>query len=106
MGKARKMTKAKKMLIAVVAIVVVLLVAVDIAVSGYLVNYAIGRAGDGGDRSVEEVAFVEPEGTEARIEANRSAQALKTAEFLDQVPAKQVEVTVNDGIRLFGVVYE
>lgn len=39
-----KKSKAKKILIATVAIVVVL-VAVDVAVSGYLVNYAIGRAG-------------------------------------------------------------
>ena len=53
--KAVLMSKAKKIFIAVVAIVLALLVAVDIAVSGYLVNYAIGRAGDGGDRNAEEV---------------------------------------------------
>lgn len=53
-----------------------LLVVVDIAVSGYLVNYAIGRAGDGGDRSVKGIV-AEAEGTEARIEVEHAVQALE-----------------------------
>lgn len=100
------MSKAKKILLAVVAILVVLLIAVDIAASSYLVNYAIGRAGDGGDRNVEEVVFDELEGTEARIEANRAAQTIKTEEFLSQVPGEQVEMVASDGVRLSGGVYE
>lgn len=99
------MTKAKKVLIAVVAIVVALLVAIDIAVSGYLVNYAIGRAGDGGDRNVEEVV-IETEGTEARIEAERAAQAQETAEFLNAVPGESVEIAAADGVHLAGITYE
>lgn len=101
----KKMSKAKKTLIAVVAIVVALLVAVDVAVSGYLVNYAIGRAGDGGDRNVEEVV-IEAEGTEARIEAERTAQAQETAEFLNAVPGELVEITAADGVHLAGIAYE
>lgn len=50
----------------------VLLVVVDIAVSGYLVNCAIGRAGDGDDRNAEKVG-IEIEGTEALIEVERVA---------------------------------
>ena len=100
------MSRAKKIAIAVIAAVVALLIVVDVAASSYLVNYAIGRAGDGGDRNVEEVVFVEGEGTEARIEAERAAQAAKTAEFLEQVPGTEVEITADDGVRLSGVVYE
>ena len=99
------MSKAKKILIAVVTIMVALLVAVDIAVSGYLVNYAIGRAGNGGDRNVEEVV-IEAEGTEARIEAERAVQALETAEFLNAVPGEPVEITAADGIHLAAIAYE
>lgn len=99
------MTKTKKVLIVVVAIVVVMVVAADIAVSGYLVNYAIGRTGDGGDRNVEEVV-IETEGTEARIEAERTAQARETAEFLNAAPGESVEITAADGVRLAGIVYE
>lgn len=101
----KKMSKAKKILIAVVAIVVALLVVVDIAVSSYLVNYAIGRAGDGGDRNVEEVV-IEAEGTVARIEAERAAQAVETAKFLNAVPGEPVEITAAGGIHLAGIVYE
>lgn len=101
----KKMPKAKRILIAVVAIVVALLAAVNIAVSGYLMNYAIGRAGDGGERNVEEVV-IEAEGTEARIEAGRAAQALETEEFLSAVPGETVEITADDDTHLAGIAYE
>lgn len=81
-----------------------LLVAVDIAVSGYLVNYAIGRAGDGGgDCNVEEVV-IEAEGAKARIKAERAAQTLETIEFLNVVPSKPVEATATDCGHLVGIV--
>lgn len=78
---------------------------VDIAVSGYLVNYAIGRAGDGSNRNVEEAA-IEVEGTESRIETERAAQAQETAEFLNAVPGEPVEITAADGVHLAGIVYK
>lgn len=61
MGEVKEMAKVKKILIAVVVLVAVLLVVVDIAVSGYLVDYAIGCSGDGGDRNAEEI-IIETEG--------------------------------------------
>ena len=105
MSEAKKMSKAKKILIAVIAAIVVLLVAAVAFASSYLVNYAIGRAGDGGDRNVEEVV-IEAEGTEARIEAERAAQAEKTAEFLNAVPGEPVEIAAADDVRLAGIAYE
>lgn len=99
------MAKAKKILIAAIAAVIVLLIAAVAFASSYLVNYAIGRTGDGGDRNVEEVV-IEVEGTEARIEAERAAQSLETEEFLNAVPGKAVEITATDGARLAGIVYE
>ena len=101
----KKMSKTKKILIATVATVVALMIAVDVAASGYLMNYAIGRAGDGGDRNVEEIV-IEAEGTEARIEAERTAQAQETAEFLNAIPGEPVEITAADGVHLAGIVYE
>lgn len=50
----------------------VLLVVVDIAVSGCLANCAIGRAGDGDDRNVEKIG-IEIEETEALIEGEHAA---------------------------------
>ena len=100
------MSSAKKIVIAAVAVGDVLLAAALVGASSYLVDYAIGRAGDGGDRNVEEVVFIEGEGAEARIEAERAAQALKTTEFLEQVSAEQVEIIAGDGVRLVGDAYE
>lgn len=85
--------------------VVALLVAVDIAVSGYLANCTIRRAGDGGCRNVEEVV-TEAKGAEARIEAERAAQAKKTVGSPNAVPGELVEIAAADGIRLFGIIYE
>lgn len=99
----KRVFQVKEALIAVVAIVAVLLAAVGVAVGGCLANCAIGRAGDGGDRNVEEVV-IEAEGTEARIEPEYAAQAKETAEFLNAVPGEPVEITVADGVHLVGIV--
>ena len=47
--------------IAIAAVIVVLVVALG-AVSNYLVDYAIGRSGDGGDREVSLEVEQTPEG--------------------------------------------
>lgn len=98
-------SRATKILIGIAVAVIALLAIAVIGVSNYLVDYAIGRAGDGGDRNVEEVV-IEAEGTEARIEANRVAEAAKTSEFLNAVPGEPVEIAATDGIVLAGIVYE
>lgn len=99
------MTKTKKILAAAIAVVVALLVAADVAVSAYLLNYAIGRTGGGSDYEAEEPAFVEAEEARSHAEANRALQALRTAEFLEQVAGEQAQITAQDGTRLSGVAY-
>lgn len=66
-----KMSPKKKIAIAVGAVVVVLTAAL-LFVSNYLVNYAIGRSGDGGDREVALEVEASPDSVEAIIETNRA----------------------------------
>lgn len=63
-----KMKVKTKIGIAIAAVIVVLVVALG-AVSNYLVDYAIGRSGDGGDREVSLEVEQTPEGVEAVIAA-------------------------------------
>ena len=50
MDRLKVKTNFKKKVMAAVTVVAVVLAAVLLAVSVYLVNYAIGRSGSGGDR--------------------------------------------------------
>lgn len=54
---------------------------------------------------MEEVV-IETEGEEARIGAERVAQAKETIELPNAVPSELVEIAAADGIRLVGIVYE
>ena len=90
--------------IAIAAVIVVLVVALG-AVSNYLVDYAIGRSGDGGDREVSLEVEQTPEGVEAVIAANRATFEKQTEDFLAANPGEAVETTSDDGLTLRGVCY-
>lgn len=57
----------KKILPKLLIAVVVILLAADLFISNYLVNYAIGRSGDGGDREVSLDVETPGEGVEKTI---------------------------------------
>ena len=66
-GRLKVKTNFKKKVMAAVAVVAVVLAAVLLAVSVYLVNYAIGRSGSGGDRDVALEVEASPDSVEAVI---------------------------------------
>lgn len=67
----------KKILPKLLIAVVVILLAADLFISNYLVNYAIGRSGDGGDREVSLDVETPGEGVEKTIADNRALQQTK-----------------------------
>lgn len=103
--KLKTKMSAKKKIAVAIGVVVVAAVLVLGFVSNYLVDYAIGRSGDGGDRDV--ALEVEPttEGVEAVIAANRAAFAKKTDAFLAVNLGEDVTITSDDGLTLHGVCY-
>ena len=96
-----KMSPKKKIVIAVGAVVVVLTAAL-LFVSNYLVNYAIGRSGDGGDREVALEVEASPDSVEAIIETNRAQYSADIDAF---TAAQNVTLTAADGLTLHGVRY-
>ena len=92
-----KMSLKKKIAIAVSAVVVVL-AAVLLFVSNYLVNYAIGRSGDGGDREVALEVEASPDSVEAIIEANRAQYSADIDAFTETHPREDVTITAADGL--------
>lgn len=100
-----KKQNRRKIVIGVLIAVVVLVAAVIAFASSYLVNYAIGRSGDGGDREVALDVEVPTDGVEQLIAENRAVQKQANEEFLQQNPGQTVQITAADGLRLNGVYY-
>ena len=98
------MSPKKKIVIAVGAVVVVLTAAL-LFVSNYLVNYAIGRSGDGGDREVALEVEASPDSVEAIIETNRAQYSADIDAFAATHPGENVTLTAADGLTLHGVRY-
>ena len=96
-----KKQNRRKIVIGVLIAVVVLVA----AVIAYLVNYAIGRSGDGGDREVALDVEAPTDGVEQLIAENRAVQKQANEEFLQQNPGQTVQITAADGLRLNGVYY-
>lgn len=69
-----KNKKSKKILLTVCIAVVILISVGLFFVSRYLVNYAIGRSGDGGDRQVSLDVEEPTDGVEKTIADNKKAQ--------------------------------
>ena len=91
-----KMKVKTKIGIAIAAVIVVLVVALG-AVINYLVDYAIGRSGDGGDREVSLEVEQTPEGVEAVIAANRATFEKQTEDFLAANPGEAVLTSTGAG---------
>ena len=90
---------------AAVAVVAVVLAAVLLAVSVYLVNYAIGRSGSGGDRDVALEVEASPDSVEAVIAANKAQCKGKIDAFTQENPGENLAITSQDGLTLHGVCY-
>ena len=100
--KRKNMTK--RVLLILAALVLVLALA-SVGIGNFLVDYAIGRAGDGGNRQVAlEVDKTAVESVAVERMANAEDQAARTTAFLEKVPQETVEITADDGTRLVGAV--
>ena len=100
-----KKQNRRKIVIGVLIAVVVLVAALIAFASSYLVNYAIGRSGDGGDREVALDVEAPTVGVEQLIAENSAVQKQANEEFLQQNPGQTVQITAADGLRLNGVYY-
>lgn len=105
MSKAKKMSLKTKIII-VVSVFVVVVVAALAGIGNFLVTYAIGRGGDGGNRQV--ALKVDDEAVETTKEArteNYSLQAELTAAFMAEHEEQKVSITSDDGLKLNGGYY-
>lgn len=84
-----KKQNRRKIVIGVLIAVVVLVAAVIAFASSYLVNYAIGRSGDGGDREVALDVEAPTDGVEQLIAENRAVQKQANEEFCSRIPARR-----------------
>jgi hypothetical protein len=98
-------SKRKKILVGVIGVLAVVVIAAIVFASNYLLEYAIGRSGDGGDRNVAETVVTENE-TESRIESNREAQDKASATFTSQVTPEVITLNAEDGVSLAGFVFK
>lgn len=106
MQNQKQQKKSGKEILKIVLIIVFIIIVVLVGVSNYLVSYAIGRSGDGGDRQVS--LDVEETKTESEqiMAQNREAQATLTEAFLESVEPQNVQIISEDGLKLSGVYYE
>lgn len=87
------------------AVLVVLVAAVLLFAGNYLVDYAIGRGGDGGNREVALEVDTAAEGVARTIAENKAAQRQANEAFAAAHPGEAVEITADDGLTLRGVCY-
>ena len=104
-GRLKVKTNFKKKVMAAVAVVAVVLAAVLLAASVYLVNYAIGRSGSGGNRDVALEVEASPDSVEAVIAANKAQYKEKIDAFTQENPGENLTITSQDGLTLHGVCY-
>lgn len=97
---------AKRIAVTVISVLLALLLVVDVAGSSYLLNYAIGRSGDGGNRNVKTEATAAVEENLSAIDAAKALQEEADAAFLAAHPPVEARVNSADGFALAGYLYE
>jgi hypothetical protein len=90
----------------IIATVLIIVVAVMGLIGNYLVDYAIGRSGDGGNRTVSLEVGETASDTEKLIAQNKALQQQLTDKFLAQTDSETVTITSDDGLKLSGEYYE
>ncbi|MCD7836774.1 MAG: alpha/beta hydrolase [Lachnospiraceae bacterium] len=88
----------------IIAAVIILFAVLSFA-GNYLVNYAIGRSGDGGDRNVSLEVDETAGDAERLIAENKKIQQQLNEDFLENVEEQSVYIISGDGLRLNGGYY-
>ena len=103
--KTKQKHSLKNRIICLLAAALVLVMLVLAAASNYLVDYAIGRSGNGGDREVALETETPTAGIEETIAQNRTLQKQKNEDFMASTPQDTVTILSKDGLTLSGVYY-
>ena len=89
-SKVKTKANTKKKLLIAAGVVVVALAAALVFISNYLVNYAIGRSGNGGDREVALEVEAPADSVEAVMADNRAAYKSMTDAFAEKNQGRDV----------------
>lgn len=101
----KKKLSIKKIILIILTIFVALLVLISLFAGNYLVNYSIGRSGDGGNRTVALEIPETADDTERTIAERKIAQQEANETFLAENPGQTVEITSEDDIHCSGIYY-
>ena len=101
----KKKLSIKKLVLIIIAILAALFVLISLFAGNYLVNYSIGRSGDGGNRTVALEIPETADDTERTIAEGKIAQQEANEAFLAENPGQTVEITTEDDIHCNGVYY-
>lgn len=97
------MSKAKKILLAVIVIIILALVAIDLIGGNYLVTFALSRSSaSGADVAPDPVTTDE---TQKTARENWEQLSKKTEIWLEQVDKEVVSILSDDGLRLEGDIF-
>lgn len=101
-----KKLSIKKVILSIIAILAALFVLISLFAGNYLVNYSIGRSGDGGNRTVALEIPETASDIERTIAERKIVQQEANETFLAEDPGQTVEISSADGIRCSGVYYQ
>lgn len=97
----------KKLIISLCAALIIILMAVDVFGANFLVSYAIGRGGDGGDRGDAALEVqLPPDGIERIIAENGKKDWELNGVFLEEHPETAVSIEGASGLKLNGGYFE
>lgn len=86
----KKKLSIKKIILIILTIFVALLVLISLFAGNYLVNYSIGRSGDGGNRTVALEIPETADDTERTIAEGKLHSRKQTKHFLLKIPVRQL----------------
>lgn len=104
MEKKKKKGKLIKILIGVAIAVFVTFIIATFAIANYLVGYAIGKGGDGGDRNVSLEVATE-DGYAKKIQDGIKVQEALNEDFIKNVKSEKLSIKAKDGVDLVGFYY-
>lgn len=95
-----------KFRIALSCFIVFVIIFANIGVANILVDYALSRSGDGGNREVSAPVQEIKSETQSKIDANREIQYARNDAMLEVHPFKETEIKSDDGLVLKGYYIE
>lgn len=102
-----KNKKVIKRIVLILSVILIVLLGVDIFAGNFMVNYAIGRMGDGGNRTVSlDVNEEKVNSVKSEKDKNIEAQKERTKLFWDTIQEEVIFITSDDNLKLRGAFYE